>query len=160
MKTLILDKNNYNEKEKNLILEAFLEFSYIRIKETNNKDLWKKVIIEKFNNYMKKNLDNLKIIYIKNDHNEVIGFLFWLKKTEEVIYFENKDYLYINYLYIKEKEQWKWLSSKLKDLIINEARKMWLKELRLHVADNNKKAQSIYKKWWFDDYYHLLKKEL
>lgn len=126
-------------------LECFLLFWKNRWHNINDN---KNLIIEN----VKNKLLNNNYLYLWLIDGIVVWFI-WAEVVEQNnLFSKNIKKILISYLYLIEKEVWKWYSTKLKDALFNDIKSEWkIKKISLNVKIENKTAFNIYKKWWFKE---------
>lgn len=133
----------YNENYFKDFLDTFIQFWKERLYNVENTELIKFNLINKI-----KKSDYLYLLILNS---QIIWFIWWDVKTSENIFSKNRNYWYINYLYVKEIYNGNWYATILKNFLLEEFLQNSVKSIFLNVNLKNHKAISIYKKWWFKE---------
>ncbi len=136
----------YEKKYFEYLKKLFLEF--ITYRTDWLKILKKEQIFKNLEEYLVKK--NVKAFLSLSEDKKCIWFIFWYIKETNWLYTEKRVFWNISHLFVSKEFRWKWISTKLKSRFIEFMKEKDINELRLKVYDNNKKAQEIYKKWWFN----------
>ena len=104
-------------------------------------------------------IDNDFLILIWEEKGHNVWILTWDNWRKPSFRFY-KRFSNLNYLYIEEEFRKKWYAEELCIKFFKWAKKKWSDRVLLKVLDNNKSANNLYKKLWFENHYITLWKDL
>lgn len=105
--------------------------------------------------------DNEQKLYVGEVEWRVVWFILYLfKKASDYTIMTQRDYLFVDSLWVLSEFHTCWIGKKLMELAESAARERGVKEIELDVRSFNKKALHFYEKWWYSAYNYKMRKEI
>lgn len=105
--------------------------------------------------------DEKQRFYVAELEEKVIWFvLFSFEESSTYPIMKQREYLFVDSLWVLEEFQKEWVGKRLMQLVETEAKERWIKEIELDVRNFNKKALWFYEKWWYSVFNCKMRKEV